>query len=406
MGRRRRGPLPRGGRKKLGKVVEVGRIGLRGRGTCDIWVGMERCASAGCRPRAPHAAPWLALALALSAGLASTALAQAPSFALIAPPQGFSTSLITGLSSDGRTAAGQTETGSAFYWTLDGGLVQPPLGQCNGISGDGRVVVGAHGITAGTWSQAGGSRDLGTLSGYPFAAAYDASYDGSVVVGWCQATPFDNSGQAFRWTASGGMQGFGPGTKLFAVSGDGSAVVGQVGTAPNGFAWSQQGGYQPLIGLGGSAKSSATAVNSDGSIIVGTSGTTNRPTRWNRSGVPTELLPQDLTKVLHPHGVSEDGSVVPGQVQDDQGNLYAGVWTAGTGIISLADYLTSNGVTMPTGTYLLNCTSVSADGRTFAGYTGHPNGTGPSVGFIATIPAPSSLAVVGIGALMAARRRR
>jgi probable HAF family extracellular repeat protein len=127
-------------------------------------------------------------------------------------------------------------------------------------------------------------RDLGTNSGTE-ALASDASLNGSVVVG--QSRNKEGWWQAFRWTASGGLQNLrtrgGPMSAAYAVSDDGSVVVGKVLTSSNSaseraFRWTPSRGMQDLrralldAGVGaveGWVLISATAVSADGSVIVG-----------------------------------------------------------------------------------------------------------------------------------------
>jgi len=105
-------------------------------------------------------------------------------------------------------------------------------------------------------------------------------------------------------------------------------------------------------------------------------------------GSPVELVPAIPDSRLTPYGVSDSGTVVAGLLNlGSVGGLVAGVWTQGTGMMRLSDYLVANGVTLPAGVNLETCTAVSADGLTFAGYTRAAGGIG-NIGFVATIPPP------------------
>ena len=107
--------------------------------------------------------------------------------------------------------------------------------EATGASADGSVIVGkASNGNAFRWTAAGGMQDLGTLGGYG-SAAYDVSDNGSVIVG--DSAIASGAGRAFRWTAAGGMKSLsttysgsiGSGSYLIyanAVSGDGLHVVG------------------------------------------------------------------------------------------------------------------------------------------------------------------------------------
>jgi uncharacterized membrane protein len=153
----------------------------------------------------------------------------------------------------------------------------------------------------------------------------------------------------------------------------------------------------------GTGASYADAINHAGNIIAGVSGVGLRPTKWI-DGVPTELTPSYPNSSFTPYGLSDDGSVVAGYVQNSVGPSFAGVWTPATGIVRLSDYLTANGVVIPAGLTLGQCHAVSADGKTFGGTI--DNGPFGIQGYVATVPAPGALSLLGFAGLLAARRRR
>jgi hypothetical protein len=345
--------------------------------------------------------------LAALGGIAPSALAQSFNLMGFVPPQLGSN--VYGLSADGTVAAGFDDgTGPrGFVWTAAGGrnnfgLSLPTSHYVVGISGNGLTAIGSTAvgnIRAFRWSQAAGYQNLGTLPGYLLSEGADANFDGSIVVG----TLSNGSGsepQAFRWTQATGMQGLGFGTRAEAISGDGSTIVGWTGPSGNRpFAWTSGAGLQFLSTIDGTTSGFAFATNNTGNIIVGRSGASLLTTMWV-NGSPVELLSSiPNQRVLTPHGVSDDGSVVVGEMNAG----YAALWTPATLTMRLDDYLTANGVTIPVGVALTNCTAVSADGRTFAGYT---EGSMGRQGFVATIPAPSVIAFLGVSGLIAVRRRR
>jgi probable HAF family extracellular repeat protein len=117
------------------------------------------------------------------------------------------------------------------------------------------------------WTEANGMVDLGSSSGPGgFSRAFAVSGDGSVVVGEEGASAFTGT-NAFVWTANGGFQDLGVGT-AYAVTPDGSAVVGQANYA-TAFLWTQSGGMQDLGSLPGFSNSVATRVSADGQMVVG-----------------------------------------------------------------------------------------------------------------------------------------
>jgi uncharacterized membrane protein len=393
----------------------IGRAGVR-----SSFSGLRGGRSGLALPAATGKASALvrATAAALVLAAASAALGQSPSLKLIGYSPGAGASRIYGLSADGRSASGYSqEPASAstrypgFLWNSttgrqDFGLgLSPLLTLGYGISGDGLTVVGAaktmEGIafpsTAFRWSASAGYNTLGAVAGYSQSEARDANADGSIIVGTLSNGQGTGT-QAFRWTQSGGMQGLGAGTTALAISRDGTTIVGNFGNVPNAYRWTQTGGVQFLSSLGGTGGSLAGGTNHDGSVIVGQSGAGFWPTMWVNGN------PVDLTGSTHvgfgPVAVSDDGSVAAGWVQSSG---FAGVWTSATGVVLLSDYLTANGVIIPPGVEFFSCTAISADGKSFAGWTTGPVGT---QGYVATIPSPGAFMLLGVGVAVGTRRRR
>lgn len=155
--------------------------------------------------------------------------------------------------------------------------------------------------------------------------AYDVSQDGNVVVGW--STLIDGGyAHAFRWTAAGGMQDLGTldnyrSSVARAVSGDGSIVVGQVGSDSTGagildqaFIWSSSSGMQYLVPNVHSSQ--VLDISSDGSTVIGymtlkiNGNNFYHPFRWTASGGIEDLF--SLIGDAEPFGISDDGSVLVG----------------------------------------------------------------------------------------------
>jgi probable HAF family extracellular repeat protein len=189
--------------------------------------------------------------------------------------------------------------------------------------------------------------------------AWAVSANGSTVVG--------NSGvgaaqQAFRWTQSGGMVGMGylPGqnrSSAWGVSADGSVVVGNSGT--QAFRWTQGGG---MVGLTGSPYSNeANGVSADGTVVVGWSGGTfdNQATRWTQSGIERLGYLGGYTDWSYAYGASADGSVVVG---DSYGHAFR--WTQSSGMVGLGN--------LPGQTYSY-ARDVSANGSIVVGHSGLPS---------------------------------
>lgn len=364
------------------------------------------------------AVPVAARALAVGFALlgASAALAQTPSFTLMGLT---GSSRLYGLSADGQAAAGYSGR-AGVVWSASAGRYDfgyeaglPFYTQAWALSGDGHTAVGWSGESivpsqnAFRWSGPGTYQTLGSVPGYDASIATGVNNDGSIIIG--NLSHSGSGSAAFRWTQAGGMQPLGAeGTRANAISRDGSVVVGEtdVGSgAPLAVRWTQAGGMQLLQSVGGSSSSYARGINVDGSYIVGNSvvGTSDIATVWH-NGVPALLDTPSAWLAVSAQGVSDDGQVVIGTYAAAGLVQAAAVWTPVTGFLPLADYLTANGVALPSGVTLSTCTAVSADGTTFVGWTGGPAGV--SQGFVATVPAPATCVVVLLSAAPLARRKR
>jgi len=197
---------------------------------------------------------------------------------------------------------------------------------------------------------------LGDLpGGNVLSKAYAVSADGSVVVG---AGTSAAGREAFLWTGGDGMVGLGylpgstNGSEASSVSGDGAVVVGTSG--PEAFRWTAGTG---MVGLGHlqGFHSTSPAISADGSTIVGGDCTFSyyfpsscEAFRWTAENgmIGLGLLPGGVLETVAT-GVSADGSVVVGYGDWDQSPCdCAGLqcyfdepfrWTAGAGLMELND---------------------------------------------------------------------
>jgi len=211
---------------------------------------------------------------------------------------------------------------------------------------------------------------LGDLPGGGFwSEAWAVSADGLVVVGMSDSGSSGDE-EAFRWTESEGMVG-----------------LGFLGADPE----------EPML-----AGSSARAVSADGSVVVGSTSTatatSHEPFRWE-NGVMTGLGIRGSAT-----GVSADGSVIVG------GAVFAGsvyepfIWDITHGVRSLRGVLVGDcGLDLADWT-LERASGISADGLTIVGYGTNPDGL--TEGWIATIPEPATVLLLGLAALALLRNRR
>jgi probable HAF family extracellular repeat protein len=195
------------------------------------------------------------------------------------------------------------------------------------VSADGAVVVGSAKNAAGyyrafRWTASGGMQGLGTLGG-DLSMALGVSADGSVVVG--RAVNAAGQYRAFRWTASGGMQDLGTlggnESVAYGVSADGAVVVGQAAAGQGrAFRWTASGGMQDLGTLGG-YWSAALGVSADGAVVVGWAENAagyQRAFRWTASGGMEDLnttyasLLTNGSLLWEAHAISPDGRYIVG----------------------------------------------------------------------------------------------
>ncbi|HRX84159.1 MAG TPA: PEP-CTERM sorting domain-containing protein [Phycisphaerae bacterium] len=380
--------------------------------------------------RALQISNYLVVVVGLLVCIHSSAVCAGPSFRGVGdlPGGDFApTSDAIGISGDGRTVVGRSESSSGyegFYWTQSGGIVG--LGDLPGLahnsvawsaSYDGSVLVGSGAVDEGNeavrWLKSGGMTGLGDLPGGLHASqAYAVAHDGSIVVGGGHS---DSGYEAFLWTAQGGMTGLGdlPGGSFYScaadVSGDGTVVVGEGRSAGGGeaFRWTAGEGMVGIGRLPGEGMvSSAKAVSADGSTIVGLSYSTSTQTgdafRWTAQEGMMGLghLPGgDEARAL---GVSANGAIVVG---GERVGLYttAFMWDAEHGMRTLRDVLVDDYGLDLTEWRLLWAAAISDDGRTIVGQGVNPQGY--SEGWVATIPEPTAGWLLLLGGAILLRGR-
>lgn len=212
---------------------------------------------------------------------------------------GGTSSRATGVSGDGNIVAGWGGSAAgnrAFRWIYDpvsrtGALNELPTlsgrgAVTNGISRDGRVIVGALQDAsllpeAAYWVEGSAPVTLGYLTGGNQSTARAASADGSVIVGMAGTFSGQN---AFRWTAATGMVDLGKlgsfNSEALDVSADGAIVVGRTGRSgggSSGFRWTETTGMitvddwlrQSGVTLTSDITSDANGLSADGKTVVG-----------------------------------------------------------------------------------------------------------------------------------------
>jgi hypothetical protein len=238
--------------------------------------------------------------------------------------------------SDDATAVGlaydSTGLPLAFRWNAADGMTRLPVNRpdtfsrASGISHDGRTIFGwndqSDGYRSGVIWRDGKTIDLTDTKGQPIGEALGTNGDGSGVVGGGYYTA--NGSEAWRWTAATGAEPIGilpasaAGTRASVTRESPRRDLARPSLAP-----APHGVLPP--------ESYAFAVSDDGNVIVGASG--------------------------------------PWPVRT------ASIWTPGTGLMPLADYVTARGIVVPDDWFLASATAVSADGETIGGWGLDETGT-------------------------------
>lgn len=342
-----------------------------------------------------------------------------------APPGVYEYATATTISENGLQVGGTSNT-IAVRYSLDGNrpVALPAAsggfgGAVTGVNDNGTLV--GWNLTNGPfaaqlWDASNNRTGLG-----PVATSGTNSYltgisrDGSVRVGYGQV---GNQFRAATHTASGWTlvptrSGFGGFQIATNISRDGSTIVGLDGAGA--FKYSRTlGVYQPLTAPAGSAGTTANDTTPDGSIVVGAAQLSDgfaHATKWDGSQ-PTVLgrLTGYTQTVLT--AVSSDGLSAVGFAQNFINNIPANdarayraiYWSPSTGVVDLNAFAASLGIQVPGGGILTYAADISGDGSVIVG--NYQNSIGEIRPFYLTVPAPSAVAVLGLGGLLAARRRR
>ena len=296
---------------------------------------------------------------------------------------------------NGFVVAGTFFDGGGFHWMPTSGITEIGGTQSTAVSHDGKTIVGrvfdAGGFenaaiwTGGqTWRPLGSIRPRARPCDRLLSGAFDASGDGSVVVGL--AWDGCSLAHAFRWEESTGMVDLGAlgsqASRASGVSADGRVIVG-FDEASDGF---RQGakwvdGREELIrGPAGRVVGEAHGANRDGSLIVGTHcdpyGPNPSATAWTwtaGAGVQCSSIDPPRWAPNFPYNLimqrtSGDGRVIGGALTFGL-DAESVVWFDNEPVM-LRDYLRSHGVPDAfEGWYNTGFVNdVSVDGRTLVGY--------------------------------------
>lgn len=333
--------------------------------------------------------------------------------------------------SDNGVVAGTSETqGGYFRWTASEGAVfiggaSPSIyGGQPSISNDGTRIGGTNinsttalGEMAYYESAAGGWTNLGGIGGSSdgsTSSGWGISGDGQSMVGlgWVNA----GTAHAIQWSAGTGTFDLGStvanrSSRANAVSDDGSIVAGW---QDDDFGFRQGAiwidGVQTTISDDvGTPMGEALAISGDGQWVTGVL-REDRTWRYNTVTDDFQYLDPVSGFSFLPNAIgasiTDDGSTIVGTVHDLGPSLFGAgfIWRDEIGIMSMNDYFDSVGVEYEAGFNFSVPVGISGDGDTLAGLGLDANGF--AVGWVVTVPSPSSAVLLGLGGLVTPRRRR
>ncbi len=224
----------------------------------------------------------------------------------------------------------------------DGGSLDNSYGSAWGLSGDGETVTGFYwspghplGVARpSAWTETGGIVDLGTEFGS--GRANHANYDGSVIVGWDEAT-------FGYWRPTVWMDGQRHTLTVYDAFCDASCI-NDAGTIIGGY------GYEP-----DTVKFPAVVWRWDGM-------------NWIEEQLGTLPGTAPYNGLTNVEDMTPDGSIMVGYNRFYNPNLATGfIWTEDTGLIDVEDFLTDNGIVLEEDFNILTLSGISDNGRVIMG---------------------------------------
>ena len=308
-------------------------------------------------------------------------------------------SVATGINDKGQVVGcSYFAAGSQAFLYSDGGPMQNlgmlPGGGANtgafGINKNGQIV-GVSGSHAFLYSDGGPMQDLGTLPGAPEFTQYAANgiNDGGQVVG-SYLSP-NSSNQAFLYSSSGGMKAIGGGYITLAAAINNSGQV--AGHSSNGHAVLYNSASDSTVDLGtlGGINSYAQGINNNGQVVgYADSHGWSDAFLW-QSGIGMRnlgtLFPSD--RYSKATAINDKGQVV------GESDGWAFLWSASTGMQNLSSLIDPS-----LEWTLTNATAINNNGQIVC--NGHDLSGHPHTFLLTPIPEPSTLVLLGIGAISVA----
>ena len=301
---------------------------------------------------------------------------------------------VTTLSGNGAYAVGSVGGGAGYRWTASTGAeeVIPALDVALGINDFG-TIAGAVPVNGGAGN---GGSDLGAYAApgadpvqltnplQQDSNGYGIADDGTVV-GLSFDDNFVGAAIAFVWTAADGMVALPVNrpanySRANVISADGHVIAGwndQDDGSRTAVIWQDRVPFD-VADADGNVVGEADGISSNGEFVVGTGYTDTQGDTgswlWSAMG-GVQLIPS----MGFAFGVSDDGKTVVGANGFfDNPPRAALIWQEGVGTMLLSDYLTAQGIAIPTGwdpALAGGLEGISADGSLLAGWSSGPLGT-------------------------------
>jgi uncharacterized membrane protein len=338
------------------------------------------------RGRCPASPARFSLAL-FGVLLAASIGAAQPMFRPLGMLPGATRSAAAGISGDGRVIVGATLAPSpatnsyALHWDLHGSMhFLVPLDERSSgaiaASFDGRIILGGGaGGATWLWTEASGRHFLPTAPGALATVGMALSASGDAVTGFIDMGP---TMRLLRWRSGPGIEDLGTilGQEIISgigISADGNTIAGTAGNTFPGhraIRWTPGTGIELLPMLSGATSCFSYGISGDGNVIVGYCEIPvlgRRAFRWTQGEGTTALgaLPGAMSVAM---AANWTGTVIVGyslQVWDG-----GWVWTQQTGMVRISSLLPPG--TIPPGYSPEGPRSVSFDGLTIAGWGDNP----------------------------------
>lgn len=293
----------------------------------------------------------------------------------------------------------------------------------NDISGDGQSAVaispGPNGFRGIRWDSSGTPHVFDDTPFGTHTSLNTINYDGTAAGGFVNQTFFPEvESDAAIWTQSGGTQNLGDLSgglryaNLIGVTNDGSQFVGFASDMlQRPVTWDEDNGFTVLQSVSeGSGAGSAMNIAHNGGSIVGrleVDGTL-LPAYWDDEGNASTINLWDGYEVGEAVAVSDDGSIIIGTWREtemsSENESLAFIMNAGGDAQPLQDVLMDQYDVNLDGWTLNQITDITPDGMTMVGTGLNPEGNLEA--FKIVIPAPGSIALLGVAGLAGRRRRR